>query len=68
MHVSMTGFGLMTTEEKATALAKAMYLRQTIHYGAQPALAELAWTVEPDIQAFWTAEAHYVLTTLEELQ
>ncbi|MFC7362172.1 hypothetical protein [Nocardioides astragali] len=47
-------------------LARHMFQRQADSYDSDPALVELAW-VDPDIRAFWMAEAISVLAYLEEL-
>ena len=47
-------------------LARHMFQRQADSYDSDPALVELAW-VDPDIRAFWIAEATAVLDYLEEL-
>lgn len=47
-------------------LARHMFQRQADSYDSDPALIELAW-VDPDIRAFWIAEASAVVAYLEEL-
>lgn len=45
------------------ALARAMYDRQADTFDADPGLRELAWA-DPDIRAFWEAEADHVLAVI----
>jgi hypothetical protein len=42
-------------------LARHMFERQAVTYGADPAHVELAW-VDDDVRTFWVAEARSVVT------
>jgi hypothetical protein len=53
----------MTTRE---ALARHMFDRRCHLDGADLAMVELAWA-DPNIQAFWTAEADHVLAFLADV-
>lgn len=53
-------------EARIEHVARHMFQRQADSYGFDPALTELAW-LDPDIRAFWIAEASAVVAYLEEL-
>lgn len=48
------------------SLARFMFDRQAASFEAESALTELAWTTDPDIRAFWQAEADAVLAHLDQ--
>lgn len=49
----------------AEELARRVFLRRCHLDAAEPALAELAWTTDPGLRDFWTAEARFVLEQIE---
>lgn len=46
-------------------LARRVFMRRCELDAAEPALAELAWTTDPGLRAFWVAEARFVMDLLE---
>jgi len=51
----------MTTTE---SLARHLFARQAATFGAEDAMAELAWETAPGVRDFWMAEAASVLAFL----